>query len=606
LEPVIFVAILVLAFFLFSREIFPLEISALLVLVLLVFTGILESAEALSSFGNQSIIMIGSLFVLVSGLNKTGLIKRLEAQLLAVGGKSKHISFAIVLVLVAFVSAFVSNAATLAVTIPVVVSMAEKFGDSPRKWLMPVAFASVLGGMNTLVGTSTNIIISSLLPDYGISSFNLFTTASVGLPILLLGVIFLITCSGFLLKADGKEAADSANLTGIRPYTSDLTVKDDSPLCHTTIANSPLFREAGVTVLGVMRADQPMLVPHGSLMIIPGDRLILEGDISSLHETLHKHGLEFHDEVRPEEDEESGKKTRKEKKERAEESPDLGFHEVLVTARSRLNHRTAKEVSLRVRYRLSLIAINRQGETFRSKLSDIRIQAGDILVVQYLHNMERGVMDMLDLVPLQELKDVRSRSRYAPHALIIFVLSLLIGSVTNVSIAISCLAGCVAMVVLGILKTNEMYDAVEWRVLLFIGSVLCLGKGMEASGTAAILGENLATFFSSLENPDYAVYFFFLITVVMTQLLSNQATAVVMIPIAISTASILGFDPMTFIMSVTIAASCCFLTPFEPAFMLVYGPGRYKFFDFFRLGIFLSIIAVAVALYVIPRAFPVV
>ena len=205
LEPVIFVAILVLAFFLFSREIFPLEISALLVLVLLVFTGILESAEALSSFGNQSIIMIGSLFVLVSGLNKTGLIKRLEAQLLAVGGKSKHVSFAIVLVLVAFVSAFVSNAATLAVTIPVVVSMAEKFGDSPRKWLMPVAFASVLGGMNTLVGTSTNIIISSLLPDYGISSFSLFTTASVGLPILLLGVIFLITCSGFLLKADGKD-----------------------------------------------------------------------------------------------------------------------------------------------------------------------------------------------------------------------------------------------------------------------------------------------------------------------------------------------------------------------------------------------------------------
>lgn len=597
----IFVAILTLAFLLFSREIFPLEISGLLVLVLLVYSGILDGTEALGSFGDASIILIGSLFVLISGLNKTGLIKKLEKQLLAIAGSSRWLTLGLIMLLVAFVSAFVSNTATLAVSIPIVVALAEKYGDSPRKWLMPVAFASVLGGMNTLIGTSTNIIISSLLPRYGIGQFDLFTTSTVGLPILALGIIFLIACSHYLLPGDdGSETSTIGLRYGLRPYTAEITVTEESPLCFETLSSCSLFKENGITVMGVLReATAEIQVPRGSLLILPNDRLIVKGEIETLRETLLAQGLEFHDEIKPPDEDNDTERTSKGEK---REGYDFGFHEVLVTARSPLNNRTPREANLRGRYRLSLIAINRLGETVRSKLSEVPIVAGDILVVQFLTNIDNNLLDALGLVPLQELKSERARSHLAPFALLIFILSLLLGSITAYPLAITCLSGCVAMAMIGIIRPDEIFQAVEWRVLIFIGSVLCLGKGMEASGTATLLASYLSELFITLD-PVYAVCFFFVITVVMTQLLSNQATAVVMIPIAINTATNIGLEPMAFIMSVTIAASCCFLTPFEPAFMLVYGPGRYRFADFFKLGIFLTIIAVAVALYIIPNEY---
>ncbi|MDC0358110.1 SLC13 family permease [Oligoflexia bacterium] len=590
---IIFIVILVLAFFLFTREVYPLEISAILILVLLVATGTLDAKHALSSFGNESLFLIGSLFILIAGLKKTGLVKRFEEVLIGICGESRNITFVIVLLLVAFLSAFVSNTATLAISIPIIVSMAKKFGDSPKLWLMPMAFASVLGGMNSLIGTSTNIIISSLLPEYNIQPFSLFTTANAGLPILFCGIIFLLLFSRYLLpKSSGTDEESIGVKYDIRPYTLELAVQEDSPLCNKSLAALPLFRDAGINVLGVIRADLPLLMPRGSLIIQGGDRLVIEGDITKVTEILDRQGLDFYEEQRDKESEDPSASKRDEY--------DLGFHEVLVTRRSLLNNRSPKEVYLRGRYRLSLIAINRQGATLREKLSDVRITAGDTLVVQFLDFVDNNTLDFLGLVPLQQLKQERYRVRKAPLAAMIFIGALLIGSATSFSLAVACLGGSVLMVMTGILRSNEIYEAVEWRVLIFIGGILCLGKGMESSGTAALMADYLSQFMIAID-PVGALAFFFIITSVMTQLLSNQATAVVMIPVAINTANTIGLDAMPFIMAVTIAASCCFVTPFEPAFMLVYGPGGYKFSDFFRLGIFLNVMAIAIAIYVIPR-----
>lgn len=597
LSVIIFIAVLILAFVLFTREVYPLEISAILVLVLLVASGILDAKDALSSFGNESIFLIGSLFVLIAGLRKTGLIKRFEEALIRVSGDNRNLTFVIVLLLVAFVSVFVSNTATLAITIPIVVSMAKKFGDSPKLWLMPIAFASVLGGMNSLIGTSTNIIISSILPDYGIDSFSLFTTAHVGLPILFAGVIFLLFFSRYLLpKGSGIEAESIGVRYDIRPYTVEIRVKESSSLCNNSLAELPIFREAGVNILGIVRKNLPLLMPRASLIIEAGDALVVEGEISKIDELLDRYDLEYLEEQKSEDDEDAVAKKPASQKEESE----LGFHEVLITRRSILNNRTPKEIFLRGRYRLSLIAINRQGATIREKLSDVRLVAGDMLVVQFLDFMDNNTLDFLGLIPLQELKKERHRIQKAPLAALIFILTLLVGSVTNFPLAVACLGGCVLMVMTGILRPNEIYESVEWRVLIFIGGILCLGKGMESSGTATLLASHLSAFMVSID-PIWALSFFFILTSVMTQLLSNQATAVVMIPVAINTAQAIGLDPMPFIMSVTIAASCCFVTPFEPAFMLVYGPGGYKFSDFFRLGIFLNIMAIAIAVYIIPR-----
>ncbi len=593
---ILFLVILFLAFLLFTTELFPLEISALGVLVLLVLFEIISAREAFESFGNESIILIGSLFVLVGGLRRTGLITSLESHLLRVSKGSRSLSFLLVLLLVAFFSAFVSNTATLAISIPIVVSISKRFGDSPRQWLLPVGFASLLGGMNTLIGTSTNIIISGILPEYGLEPFSLFTTSSVGFPILVCGIIYLMVLSRFVLKKE--EDGENQNLGvkyDLRSYTSELTIEAGSSICNQTLAASPLSREMHLNVLGVLRGDNPVLVPRSTLQLQEGDRLVVEGNLQEINEVLQKYKLKFEDErnVQIETDEEDSNAKKKKR------NVDLALHEVLVSSRSLLVGRTPREAYLRNRRRLSLIAINRQGVTLRKDLSDVRIAPGDILVVQFLDNIDNQTLDNLGLIPLQERTQQRYRTELAPVAAFIFIFSLLIGSVSQYPIALFTLAGAVAVVVCGVLRSDEIYQTIEWRVLIFIGAILCLGKGMDASGTAELLGNYVANSFHQF-GPQYIIAFFFLLTFVLTQLLSNQATAVVMVPVAIQTATTLGYEPMGIIIAVAVAASCAFMTPFEPALMLVYGAGSYKFSDFAKLGMLLGVLAFLISLTVIP------
>ena len=603
---VLYTIILFTGITLFIREVFPLEISALLILVLLVVTGILKPQEAFDNFGNQALIMIGSLFVLIDGLTNTGVIRTLEGKLQSITGENRNLSFILLLIVVGAVSAFVSNTATLAVSIPIVTAMARKFDESPKLWLMPIAFASVLGGMNSLIGTSTNIIISGLLPDYGLSAFNLFTTATYALPLSLIGVLYLVFFAKYLLpKGDGAEA-DSIDLKyDLRAYTTEFTVLEDSDLIDKTMPECAIFREADITVLGIVRQEH-LLLPRQELVFRKDDRLVVEGNITSLTEISEKYGVRF-DETLKQEEETSGDKTEedeKPKKKKKKSAPELQLHEVLITSQSFLNNKTPAEVYLRNRYRISLIAINRQGVTLRSKLSTVRMLPGDILVVQFLGYIDNSILDYLGLVPLKALEGESPRSHLAPLAITFFVLSLVLGSISPLPLALTCLTGAILMVITGIVKAEEMYQGIEWRVLLFIGAILCLGRGMETSGTAALIAENLSGLLAGLP-PSILVGFFFLFTVILTQLLSNQATAVVMIPLAISTASTIGINPHTLVMTVTMAASCCFMTPFEPAFLLVYGPGGYKFTDFFRVGLILALAGMVIAMVIIPIAWPV-
>ena len=607
LQVLTYIVILALAFVLFVTELYPPEISALIVLIILISTGHLSQREALASFGNESIFMIGSLFVLSGGLAKTGLIVKLEHTLLRFGGASPRLTFLTVLLLVAVTSAFISNTATLAVVIPVAISIAQKYGISPAKWLMPIAFASLLGGMNTLIGTSTNIIISGLLPDYGLESFALFTTAQVGLPISIVGLIYLFFFSSFVLGESDAESSSRIDLKyDLRAYTTEVEVLADSALADQTIEEAAILRDAGLTILGVKRKEAAMMVPRGGLTLRANDRLVVEGNIQTLSDSLATCGLRFAEgQANPESETTSSTETRKEKREKRRRAleEEVLLHEVLVSPRSRLRNRTPVEVYLRNRYRISLVAINRHGTTIRDELRDVRIQAGDILVVQFLGHMDNRLLDDLGVVPLLELQNQRHRVQLAPHAALIFVSALLLGAATPVSLSLSCLAGAVAMVVVGVLKAEEIYDNIQWRVLIFLGAVICLGKAMESSGTAAFLGSLLS---GSLHyaSPMIVTGLFFTITLAITQFLSNQAASVVLIPIAINTAQALGINPMTLVMAVTIAASCCFMTPLEPVCMLVYGPGGYRFKDFVRVGSVLALTATAVALVLIPLVWP--
>lgn len=591
----IFLAILSVAFFLFAKEIFSIEISALLVLVLLVLSGIVTKQEAFSSFSSDAIFLIGSLFVMTAGLNKTGVIRKLERALLKIAGRNRSLSYFTILVSVGLISAFVSNTATLAVVIPVVTSLARGLGESPRRWLLPVALASVLGGMTTLVGTSTNIIISGMLPEYNLPQFDLFTPLSISYPIFIFGMGYLFFIAPALLKGSSttKLSVESGTEFNLRAYTAEFVVLKGSPLVGKRIENCLISSSVDVTILGVVRDKEGILAPRAGMIIASEDHLILEGNIERLNEIKSQFGLEFLGEAKGAIFlQEFGRL-----QDGTTQTP-LKFYEVLVTNRSALVGRTSVEIFLRNRFGLSLLAVNRHGHTSYQRLKDFRFNVGDILVVQFVRAIDNRTLEHLGLVPLQELERESYRTRLAPLATIAFISAIVLGSISSFPLSFSCLIGALVIITSGVLRGNEIYDAIDWRVLIFIGSILCLGKGMEQSGTAELVANLLSTSLDGMA-PFVLVLVFLVITAVMTQVLSNQATAVVLIPVAIRLSHEAGINPFLLVMAVTLGASFCFLTPLEPVFMMVHGPGKYRLLDFVRTGALLWLAAILLALYMI-------
>lgn len=587
MDALVFILIIICAGVLFYRSILPLELCALAIVALLILSGIVPHKEAFSSFGNESVFLIGSLFVLTEGIKRTGLMQRGQDLLLHYSGNNRNVVFIILLLSVALLSAFVSNTATIAIAIPLAGTIARSLDESPGRWLLPLAYASVLGGMTTLIGTSTNIIISGLLPEYGYSSFNLFSLTPVTGLLLIPGLLYLIWPGPLFL---GKKDAPSPSVDvqyDLGAYTTELLIEEDSQLCGASPQNTRFFNEADIVLLAVANKQSTFLPANPAMRFEAGDRLLVEGNIRKLSAIIHERGLRFYDErpsissdklrgILPHEDA-------------------LDLHELLVTENSLLSGKTPAETFLRNRYKLSLLAVRRHNETIRSRLSQVVLQPGDILLVQFLGPINNEILDFMGLIPLQKIVRERNFIEKAPYVLGLIVVALFLGTATTINLASACLAAVVLMALLRIMPVDEMFNAIEWKILIFIGAVIVIGKGMELSGTAAILGDLLSSLFAG--SPAVVVLtFFFLITTVMTSLLSNQATAVVMIPLAIQTAESLGINAWPFIYTVTVASSCCFMTPLEPAFLLVYRPGGYRPIDFIKMGLTLNIIAAVITI----------
>lgn len=597
----VYLGILALALLLFAREFFSLEITALMILLLLVWTGILTLDQALESFSHDALFLIAALFVLSGGLERTGVISRLERGLLAMSGQNRTFGYIGLMFVSGTLSMFLSNTATVAIMLPVIITFAEKFDESPRYWLMPTAFMAIMGGINTLVGTSTNILISDLLPEYGLEPFNLFTTAVVGIPIFVAGLLYLWLAAPFLLKFGvGPDTMKSIDLRyDLRPYFSEVVVMPESSLAGKTIEQSPLFEQSEVQVVQIVRNGVKIFPPRIAYTLQPGDLLLLQGEIEQIHNLMKKYDLEFREKLKKEEKE--GKDSAPRPADLSEETPEL--HEVLIKYSSRLANQTPAQSNMRHRYGLSVIAIHREHETFHSRIKDTVMKGGDILVVQFQPPASKRILEVVGLIPLQRLEPTPYRPRRASLAIIIFLLSIFLGTVTNLPLAFTCLNGALLMVLVGALSAQEIYEFIEWRILIFIGAILALGKAMSVSGTDTMLVAAMNAAFG-VQSPTTMIVIFFFLTVILTQPLSNQAAAVLVLPLAIGSAGMLDVNPMPFVMTVTIAASCSFLTPLEPGSLIVYGPGRYRFMDFFKVGLPLTIICGLIATFLIPVFWP--
>lgn len=580
MDPILILLILfVTALVLFATEWLPVDVTALGLLSALLLLGLLTPREAFAGFGSDTVLTLASLFILTRVLLRAGVIEWVGVS---VARRSRNATATLrsLLGTVAGVSAFTSNTATTAVFLPVVAGMARRAGIPASRALMPLAFASILGGTITVIGTSTNLVVSGALPAAGQEPLGFFELAWVGVPVAALGLAYLFFVAPRLLPARDAQLEES-----LRAYLADLTVAAGSPLAGQTLRETGLGRDHGLTVVAVRRGEQPtQYAPGPDFRVHEGDTLTVEGPTERI--LAGKSTL--------------GVVSKSEQKLPQDEAGAVRLVEAVVMPGSPLLGRTLREARFRERYGASVLALHRRARNVE-RLGRLRIQVGDVLMVQ-------GGAERIDslgehLVVMGDLTERQRDLRRAPLALLLFGGAVLLGGLGVVPLAVAVVVAVALSLMFRLITPEEAYGSVEWPVIVLVACMLAFGTAFEDSGAARALTGALSGVLEPL-GPYGLLGALFLVTVLLTQPMSNQAAALVMLPLAIGTAKALGYDPRPFIIGITVAASNSFITPLEPSCMLVYGPGRYSFMDFVRVGSGLTLLTFVVALLIIPRVWP--
>jgi di/tricarboxylate transporter len=601
LEAGYVLALLLVALVLFATEWMRVDVAALLLLLALTLPRVLTPGEALAGFGSETIIVLISLFVMTEGVIRTGVVERIGLRLASLGSMHPLWFVRFLLIACTAISAFISNTVTAAVFLPVMIGGARRAKIPASKVLMPMAFASILSSGVTVISTSTNLVVSGLMPKYGLEPLGFFELAPVGLVVTAVGMLFLIFVAPRLVPDRAAEGAGGP--AAARRYVSELVVTGQPSSAGKTVDQLHLGDVLDLIVVGIRRGTKRLLHPWPSAHLRAGDEIVVEGKAEAILSAKDVAGIAIKsDDVQV--DQTDGKAAvAKAETEPAEAHPEKRMVEAMVLPRSPLVGRTLRQAHFREATDLSVLAIHTAGEDENViNLSRWRMKPSDVLLLQG----EQTDLDRLDPHELMLLDDVSAhhpRSGKGRTASAIFVLAIFLGATRLVPLPIAFLAGVVAMVLTRCLSEGEAYAAIEWRLMVLIGAMMAFGAAMEQTGAARWLAGHVVA--SVGPYGGYAVMCAFgVLTIALTQPMSNQAAALVVLPVAVEAAGQLGLDTRTMVIAVTMAASLSFLTPLEPACLLVYGPGRYRFFDFVRVGFPLTLISFAISMAMIPLVWP--
>jgi di/tricarboxylate transporter len=581
-------AIIALAIMLFSFEWVPADVVALGVLVSLILTGLLPTEEAFAGFGSETVLMILGLFILIAALLRTGVVEMAGRAILRFTGEDLNRLLAVVMVASAGLGALISNTASTAFFVPIVIGLANRARLNASRLLMPLAVASIVTSSVTLVSTSSNIVISGLMTVRGMSPMGMFELAPVGLPVAAVGVLYMYTL-GRRLIPERRYADEPERGLGIRAYFTEVLVLPDSPLAGKTLAESGLGRDLDLTVLRIIRHKDRYLAPRANRSLQVGDLLLVEGRRDEILKVKDTVGIDIKGDVSLADPQ--------------LQSDEIHLVETILLPGSPLIGRSLKRLRFRERYGLQVLAIYRQGETIRQQISELRLQVGDVLLVQGPRANVAWLAEDEIFSVIGEVEEKRPNLPRARVAVAAFMGSLALVSFNVVSLPVGVLIGALVVFLTGCLTPEEAYRQVDWRALILIGSMLGLGSAMEHTGAAQFLARGIVARVGNA-NPLWLLAAFFAITVVLTQPMAHQAAAIIVVPIAIQTALGLGLNPRTFAMMIAVAANTSFLTPLEPACLMVYGPGGYRFADFLKVGLPLTLLIFAVAIALVPRVWP--
>jgi di/tricarboxylate transporter len=574
---------------LLAWERIPSDVVALVMLLTLVLTGLLPADQAFSGFSSDTVIVILGLLLLTTALHRTGVIDLAGRAIVRHVGTDQRRLLLVITISATALSAFMSNTAAAAFFLPIVFGLAQRARTSPAKLLMPLAFASILASSISLFSTSTNIVVSGLMKAYKMEPMGMFELAPVGIPIAIVGLLYLHLIGTRLIPDRfGTDAAGST--TNARPYLSEVLIQPQSPLVGRTLSQSALGRDLDLKVLRIIRNKTEHLQPHGNTVFEAHDVVVVEGASEEILRIKDVSGIEIKADVKLTDPNLA--------------SGDLSFIEVVLLPRSALVGRSLKGFGFRERFDLQVIGVSRHGSTFFRKISDLLLRVGDILLVQGAPEKIAQLDGDEAFRVIGALGENRPKLGHAPLAISIFVGVLVLATFEVVSMPVAVMLGVATVFLTRCIAPDQAYRELEWKAIILIACMLSLGTAMEHTGTAAFLANVIVSQVGHF-GPLALLSGFFLVTVLLTQPMSNQAAAIVILPVAFQTAFQLDLNPRTFAMMIAVAASCSYLTPLEPACLMVYGPGRYRFLDFIRVGALLTALIYIIAILLVPRLWPV-
>jgi di/tricarboxylate transporter len=574
-------AILVAAVVLFLSELWSADVVSLLVLLTLVLTGLLEPAEALTSFANPVVIAIASIFVVSAALFQTGVATRLGRVISRLAGDSEPRLIGMLMIGAALLSAVMNNVAVTAVLMPVVIGIGFNTGRPPSRLLLPVAYAAIVGGTLSLMGSPPNLIASETLVNGGFAPFGLLDITPIGVISTLGATAFMVTIGRKLLPTRSvEERLQGANLPGQlidlyrlpeRVFT--LHILAQSPLVGETLAESGLGHDYGLTVLGIINQSGSRMAPPATHTIHAGDRLLAQGGPGRMKRAATDKGLKWASAKVEETDLLIG---------------NVGVAEVTLTPRSPLAGKTLRELGFRARFGLTVLALWRGGEPVERSIGDEPLRLGDAFLVQGPWRKIGLLRDQPGLLLISEYDDVPHRTGKAASAIII-LLAMLVSVVSGLlPISVAALGAAVAMVLTGCLRVDEARNAIEWRVVFLITGMLALGTAMQQTGAAQWVAETVLLPVASL-GPMAVTAVIVLMTAILTLGISNHATAALVAPIAAGVATSQGLNPRLVLLAVAAGTTVALFTPFaHPSTLLVMGSGGYKPRDYVRVGLPLS------------------
>ncbi len=600
LDIAIVFVVLLGAVVMFATERFPVDVVAIVAMSVLVVSGVLTPQQGVSGFSNSATITVAFMFILSTALFKSGAVVSIGNKIAVLFKFNFWLGIFVTMLVVGVISAFINNTPVVAIFIPILVGAAAQSKLSLAKMLMPLSFASMFGGVCTLIGTSTNILVSGIATENNLEPFGMFEMTKMGLIFFGVGLLYMMLIGIRLIPDRGADEGLMQKF-GMGEYLTEIVLLENGPSVGKSIKESPFVKSLDVEILEVNRKGQSFILPSENLVLEWGDVLKVRCNVEKIKMLKEKEGIVLKSDAKFLSDEEIADNKRMDNR--------VVFVEAVIAPNSPFEGNTVKQLGFRQRYGATVLAIRHRGELMREKIANTVLRAGDTLLIE----VEKERLPSLQQLELQGRNTFLIVSEvalpeYRKEKMLTVVLTLvgviLAASLNILPIMMAAIIGSMVLVLTRCISMEEAYRAIDWRVIFLLAGALSLGVAMDVSGTAALISKMLILLTGSL-GPMALLSVLYLVTTLLTGTMSNNASAVLLAPIAIAAAAALDVDARPFLMAITFAASSSFMTPVGyQTNTMIYGVGGYGFADFIRVGTPLNLIFWLMATFLIPVFFP--